>query len=96
MAVSGLRKPSDETAVDAVVTHGDFSLDNLIVGNDEIVGCIDVGRVGIADRYHDLAILWNCLGEFGSSLQERFLEKYGIVDVDQRKLQFHLLLDELF
>lgn len=83
-------------ASDPVVTHGDFSLDNLLMVEDEVVGCIDVGRVGIADRYQDLAILWNCLGEFDSSLQERLFQAYGIADPDQGKLQFHLMLDELF
>lgn len=81
---------------DPVVTHGDFSLDNLLIHQGEVAGCIDVGRVGIADRYQDIAILWNCLGEFGPSLQRRFLLQYGIADLDQRKLQFHLMLDELF
>lgn len=81
---------------DPVVTHGDFSLDNLLMLEGQIVGCIDVGRVGVADRYQDLAILWNCLGEFDASLQERLLAQYGIAPADQRKLQFHLLLDELF
>lgn len=82
--------------LDPVVTHGDFSLDNLLVFDREVTGCIDAGRVGIADRYQDLAILWNCLGEFGSELQERLLESYGLSDMDQNKLQFHLMLDELF
>ena len=62
----------------------------------KIVGCIDVGRVGIADRYQDLAILWNCLGEFGGDLQGRFLARYGVPSPDQGKLQVHLMLDELF
>ena len=83
-------------APDPVVTHGDFSLDNILMRDGEVVGCIDVGRVGIADRYQDLAVMWNCLGEFDASLQDRFLARYGITDVDGAKLQFHLLLDELF
>lgn len=81
---------------DPVVTHGDFSLDNILMLDGEVVGCIDAGRVGIADRYQDLAILWNSLGEFDASLQDRLLEQYGIADADERKLQFHLLLDEMF
>lgn len=82
--------------VDRVVTHGDFSLDNILMVDGAVVGCIDVGRTGIADRYQDLAILWNCLGKFDRSLQARLFQGYGIGDVDDRKLQFHLLLDELF
>ena len=83
-------------APDPVVTHGDFSLDNLLIVEGKVVGCIDVGRAGIADRYQDLAVLWNCLEEFEPSLQERLVAQYGIADPDRRKLQFHLLLDELF
>lgn len=81
---------------DLAVTHGDFSLDNLLMVDGEVVGCIDAGRAGIADRYQDLAILWNCLGEFGEELQVRLLARYGIPNPDQNKMQFHLMLDELF
>jgi aminoglycoside 3'-phosphotransferase-1 len=81
---------------DRVVTHGDFSLDNILMQDGEVVGCIDVGRVGIADRYQDLSILWNSLGEFGASLQERMVVRYGIDEIDRRKLDFHLMLDEMF
>lgn len=81
---------------DLVASHGDFSLDNVLICDGEVAGCIDAGRVGIADRYQDLAVAWNCLGEFGASLQERFLAQYGIHDLGRRKLQFHLMLDELF
>ena len=81
---------------DSVVTHGDFSLDNLLVSQGKVVGCIDVGRAGVADRYQDLAILCNAVGEFGSHLRERLLHAYGIASADQRKLQFHMMLDELF
>ena len=83
-------------APDPVVTHGDYSLDNLLMADGEVSGCIDVGRAGIADRYQDLAIAWNCLGEFGAPLQASFLEQYGVTELDRRRLQFHLLLDELF
>lgn len=83
-------------APDPVVAHGDFSLDNLLMMDGQVTGCIDAGRLGIADRYQDLAILWNCLGEFEGDLQEAFLERYGELDLHQGKLDFHLMLDELF
>jgi aminoglycoside 3'-phosphotransferase-1 len=83
-------------APDPVVTHGDFSLDNILMVDGEVIGCIDTGRAGVADRYQDLAILWNCLGEFDASLQDRFLARYGLADPDRDKLNFHLMLDELF
>ena len=81
---------------DLVVTHGDFSLENIVMHEGAVVGCLDVGRAGIADRYQDLAIVWRALGELDAALQQRFVEQYGIFDIDQGRLQFHLLLDELF
>ncbi len=83
-------------APDPVVTHGDLSLDNLLVAADGRVGCIDTGRAGIADRYQDLAIVWRGLGDFGPALQERFFATYGVARPDARKIRFHLMLDELF
>lgn len=81
---------------DAVVTHGDYSLDNILLEHSKVTGLIDVGRAGVADRYQDIAILWNCLGEFGEELQAHMITAYGITKPDMRKLEFHLTLDELF
>ncbi|WP_313537739.1 APH(3') family aminoglycoside O-phosphotransferase [Sphingomonas sp.] len=82
-------------AFERVVTHGDFSLDNLLVVNANVVGCIDLGRVGIADRWQDLAILWHSLAEFGEESAGAMLQAYGIA-LDPAKLDFHLRLDEFF
>lgn len=81
---------------DPVVTHGDFSLDNILLHEGRVTGCIDLGRVGVADRYQDLAILSSNLTEFGGTLPERFFTHYGIDAVDRAKVEVHLLLDELF
>lgn len=81
---------------DRVVTHGDFSLDNILIDHGVVTGCIDLGRVGVADRYQDLAILWNCLGEFDPTLQALLFDAYALAGFDPAKLHFHLLLDELF
>lgn len=83
-------------ASDRVVTHGDFSLDNLLMLDGEVVGCIDAGRLGVADRYQDLAILWNGLGAFDAPLRDRFLASYGVAELAHDRLDFHLMLDELF
>lgn len=79
-----------------VVTHGDFSLDNLLIADGQVIGCIDVGRAGVADPYQDLAILWDCLGEFDEGLQTRLFAAYGIAEPDHQRLDFHLALDECF
>lgn len=94
-ALHGCLPPVPDLA-DLVVTHGDFSLDNILIHEGAIAGCIDVGRAGVADRYQDLAIVWRSLGELDASLQQRLLRTYGILDADLGKLQFYLLLDELF
>lgn len=80
---------------DRVVTHGDFSLDNLLVVDGAVTGCIDLGRVGIADRWQDLAILWHSLAEFGGEAAAAMLQAYGIAP-DPARLDFHLRLDEFF
>lgn len=81
---------------DPVVTHGDYSLDNILMMDGRVTGLIDLGRLGVADRYQDLAILWNCLSEFGDDLQKHFFAAYGINAPDEQKLRFHLALDEFF
>ena len=82
--------------MDRVVTHGDFSLDNIFLHRGRVSGVLDVGRLGVADPYQDLAILWNNLEEFGASLQQEFLRTYGETRLNRRKLEFHLCLDEFF
>jgi aminoglycoside 3'-phosphotransferase-1 len=82
---------------DRVVTHGDFTLDNVLLDADgQVTGVLDLGRVGVADRYQDLAILWRDLGEFGAEPQRELFTAYGIAAPDERKLRFHLCLDEFF
>lgn len=81
---------------DPVVTHGDFSLDNICLdASGNVTGCLDVGRVGVADRYQDLAILWNCLRDFDLRLAEAMFAAYG-VKPDRKKIELHLVLDEFF
>jgi len=84
--------PADEP----VVTHGDYSLDNLLIDGGEVTGLIDLGRLGRADRYQDLAILWNCLREFGDEVADAALAEYGAHPPDERRMRFHLMLDECF
>ncbi|WP_419826936.1 APH(3') family aminoglycoside O-phosphotransferase [Sphingomonas sp.] len=79
-----------------VVTHGDYSLDNIVMAEGGVAGCLDVGRLGVADPHQDVAILWECLGEFDAELRERFLARIGIAAVNERRLRFHLMLDECF
>ena len=83
-------------AFERVVTHGDFTLDNTLMLDGRVTGCIDVGRVGTADPWQDLALLWNTLAEFVCPLQQVVLRAYGIAEPDERQLGFHLCRDESF
>lgn len=84
-------------ATGRVVTHGDFSLGNVLLDvTGRVTACIDVGRVGVADPYQDIAILWENLGEFGEGARRCFLAEVGIDVLDDPRLRFHRTLDELF
>ena len=84
-------------ATGRVVTHGDYSLGNLLLDADgAVTGCIDVGRLGIADPYQDIAILWENLGDFGEAAQRLLLAALGVDPLDEPRLVFHRTLDELF
>lgn len=84
-------------ATGRVVTHGDFSLGNILLdASGRVTGCVDVGRLGVADPYQDIAILWENLGDFGEEAQRMFLAAVGIDEVNEERLRFHRMLDELF
>lgn len=84
------RRPATE---DLVVTHGDFTPGNVLVGG--IV--LDVGALGRADRYRDLALAQRDLaGDFGDTAVTAFFTAYGLPDPDPGKLAYYRLLDELF
>lgn len=84
-------------AAKRVVTHGDFSLGNVLIDDDgAVTGMIDVGRLGLADPYQDVAIFWQNLAEWGEAAQARFLAGIGVTDVDRQRLDFHRCLDEFF
>lgn len=88
-------KPEEE---DLVYVHGDYCFPNIVLKDREISGFIDVGRSGITDKYQDLAICARSIKHNfkNNRLVEEFFDKYGINDVDYKKLKYYLLLDELF
>ncbi|WP_019588793.1 APH(3') family aminoglycoside O-phosphotransferase [Deinococcus apachensis] len=85
------------TREDVVVTHGDPCLPNLILNGEYVEGFIDVGRAGLADRHADLALTYRSLiRNIDQDHAELFLDLYGRAFVDEGKLAYYRLLDELF
>ena len=80
-----------------VFTHGDFCFDNLIFDKKSLTGIIDIGRGGIADKYHDLAIAIRSVREyFSEEMVSLFLRLYGLDKLNVQKIEFYTLLDEFF
>ncbi|MFE7801955.1 phosphotransferase [Nocardia sp. NPDC057440] len=78
---------------DLVVAHGDFTPSNVLEGGI----LIDVGDLGVADRYRDLALAERDLREdFGADEVRAFFTAYGLDEPDRRRLDYYRLLDELF
>lgn len=81
---------------DLVVTHGDASLPNLTAHNGSFSGVLDCGRLGVTDRWQDLAIAcrslkYNC----GPEHVAPFLAAYG-APWDEERYRYYGTLDELF
>lgn len=90
---------------DFVLSHGDFCLPNVFINDDKFSGFVDIGRMGVADRYQDIALCYRSLkhnfsGKFGGKSYGGFDEKMFFdalgIEPDFDKIRYYILLDELF
>ncbi len=79
---------------DLVVCHGDPCSPNTLVdpATGRFVGLVDLGELGVSDRWADLAVAsWSLNWNFGPGWEPVFFEEYGIAP-DQAKIDFYRLL----
>ena len=73
------------------------ALSNMVIGPDGVVGFVDCGHVGRADRYLDLSVLAEEIVErFGSDGWAMFARAYGAQNWDGSKAAYYNDLYELF
>lgn len=90
----GLLESTAPATEDLVVCHGDYCLPNVLIADGEAVGFLDLGEVGVADRWWDLAVAtWSVTWNLGPGHEDTFLEAYGAPPDDERMRFFRLLYD---
>lgn len=82
---------------DLAFTHGDYCLPNVFGIKSEVAGFIDLGNAGIADIWQDIALCIRSMRHNLSSYEydDILLEQIG-VPMNKEKLDYYILLDELF
>jgi len=77
---------------DLVVCHGDYCLPNVLIENGKASGFLDLGELGVADRWWDLAVAsWSATWNLGPGLEDLFFSEYG-VERDPGRIEFYRLL----
>lgn len=80
-----------------VFTHGDYCLPNIFLENGNLSGFIDLGRAGIADKWQDIALCVRSLKHnLKSDQYTNLLFEYLDIKPDYEKINYYILLDELF
>jgi kanamycin kinase len=83
-------------ADELVVCHGDSCAPNTLIGDDgRWSGHVDLGDLGVADRWADLAVAtWSTTWNYGPGWEIPLLDAYG-VEPDAERTRYYRLLWEL-
>ncbi|MGI8677712.1 MAG: phosphotransferase [Jatrophihabitans sp.] len=93
---AALRVVADAPDLDhRVVCHGDACAPNTLIGSDgRCTGHVDLGELGTADRWADLAIAtWSTQWNYGPGWEAELLAAYGVAPDPDRTRYYRLLWD---
>jgi kanamycin kinase len=76
-----------------VVCHGDACAPNTLIGDDGgWIGHVDVGSLGVADRWADIAVAaMSCGWNYGPGWEPALLDAYG-VEPDSARMEYYAAL----
>ena len=89
--------PADAPEPDRlVVCHGDACAPNTLIGDDgQCSGHVDLGDLGVADRWSDLAVATMSLAwDFGTNCEADLFDAYGVTPDDERIAYYRLRWEE--
>jgi kanamycin kinase len=88
-----LADPPPTRPTDVVVGHGDGCAPNTLVGDDgRWAGHVDLGALGVDDRWSDLAVAsWSLAWNYEGDHEATFFDAYGI-DPDPDRIQHFRIL----
>lgn len=92
-----LRRLAEPPPVDElVVCHGDACAPNTLLDESgQVAGFVDLGSLGVADRWADLAVgSWSLDWNYGAGYEPTFFSAYGI-EPDSRRISYYRLLWDL-
>ncbi len=94
-AASDLLEATAPAREDLVVCHGDYCPPNVLLTDGEVCGYVDLGELGVADRWWDVAVgAWSAGWNFGRAFEPLFYESYGVTP-DPARIAFYRLLYDL-
>jgi len=88
-----------------VLSHGDFCLPNVFGMKERVSGYIDLGKMGIADKWCDIALCYRSMshnysgryhGRSYTDFDDLLLFRELGIEPDWEKIRYYILLDELF
>ena len=88
-------REEDPSAEELVICHGDYCFPNMIIRDQQVVGFVDLGELGVADRWWDLAVAtWSTTWNVGPAWEDAFLAAYEI-EPDHARIAYYRLLYDL-